>query len=41
MTSVPADEYGINGQYVGVPVKLGRKGIEQIAVKEMCAVIGV
>ncbi len=23
-------EYGINGLYVGVPVKLGAKGIEQI-----------
>ncbi len=23
-------EYGINGLYVGVPVKLGSKGIEQI-----------
>jgi malate dehydrogenase len=23
-------EYGINGLYVGVPVKLGEKGIEQI-----------
>ncbi|MFN8711637.1 MAG: malate dehydrogenase, partial [Bacteroidota bacterium] len=23
-------EYGLNGVYMGVPVKLGRKGIEQI-----------
>ena len=23
-------EYGINGLYVGVPVKLGAKGIEQV-----------
>jgi malate dehydrogenase len=23
-------EYGINGLYVGVPVKLGEKGVEQV-----------
>ena len=27
---LPEGEYGINGLYVGVPVKLGAKGIEQI-----------
>lgn len=28
-------EYGINGLYVGVPVKLGRKGVEQIIEIEL------
>ena len=26
----PPGEYGINGLFVGVPVKLGAKGVEQI-----------
>jgi malate dehydrogenase len=30
-------EYGVNGLYVGVPVKLGRKGIEQIVEIELQA----
>jgi malate dehydrogenase len=30
-------EYGINGLYVGVPVKLGAKGIEQIVEIKLTA----
>ena len=30
VTAYLAGEYGINGLYVGVPVKLGAKGVEQI-----------
>jgi len=30
-------EYGINGLYVGVPVKLGERGIEQIVQIKLAA----
>jgi malate dehydrogenase len=30
-------EYGINGVFVGVPVKLGAKGVEQIIQLELSA----
>jgi malate dehydrogenase len=34
-------EYGIKGLYVGVPCKLGAKGLEQIIQIKLCGVIGV
>jgi malate dehydrogenase len=30
-------EYGINGVFVGVPVKLGAKGVEQVIQLELSA----
>jgi malate dehydrogenase len=30
-------EYGLSGMYVGVPCKLGRKGLEQIVQIELTA----